>query len=128
MKPYGADAGSKYDQWIKQRKLRYSPSGHCLHWLKSGRCNVFPCMDGGWDWMDHTSGYIDPAGHRTLICQPYNFSDVASLAAACKRLGLRAVVHGLGWYGHSTVCIELITEATFQHKMEAHAAQAEPAQ
>jgi hypothetical protein len=56
--------------------------------------------------MDHVSGWTKD-GERLLICQPYHISDVESLSHACEQFDLDAAIHGLGWYGHGTVCIEL---------------------
>jgi hypothetical protein len=106
--PYGEN--EYFKSWIKERSFRYLRGHQCLHWVSVGRCGVAYCMDchGSRRWMDHISCYIDEKnGERVLICQPYHFSDVKSLAEACEKFNLRATVHGDGWYGHGTVCIEL---------------------
>jgi hypothetical protein len=107
VEPYGANAATW--AWAKARKLRYADRAHCLHWVAKGRCGVALCMDShlSRNWMDHVSGWRGENGERLLLCQPYDFSDVETLTAACDKFGLRATVYGWGWYGNGTVAIEL---------------------
>ena len=59
--------------------------------------------------MDHVSGYVDSQGKRILMAQPYglNVEDLESIAKVARGNNLRVSVHGSGWYGHGTVCVEL---------------------
>jgi hypothetical protein len=59
--------------------------------------------------MDHTTAWIDSDGERVLICQPYHLysHSCASIAETCKRFDLKASIHGNGFYGYGTICIEL---------------------
>jgi hypothetical protein len=58
--------------------------------------------------MDHVSGWTKD-GKGVLLCQPYhlNDDDLRDLTQTAARLGLKVDVHGVGWYGHGTVAIEL---------------------
>ena len=105
-RPYGANA--ELETWIAENGYRYSPTAHCLHWVSKGRCAVRLCNDGHFSrcWMDHVSGWTKN-GERMLLCQPYHFADVASLAKACEEFDLMPIIHGDGWYGHGTIAIEL---------------------
>jgi hypothetical protein len=107
--PYGANEAM--EKWARGAKLRWSPSGTCLHWVSVGRCGKAICDAGKdfsvRDWMDHASGWIGADGKRVLLCQPYQIRDVGSVAQACEDFDLRAIIHANGWYGHGTVCIEL---------------------
>ena len=107
-KPYGHS--EKTDKWAVIRKLKYEPNGHCLHWVCGQRCKSWVCQEGhgSRDWMDHVSGWSKDGGERILLCQPYHIGDVVSLAVACTQFGLRATIHGTGWYGHGTVALELV--------------------
>jgi len=59
--------------------------------------------------MDHVSGYTNKKGERILMAQPYglNIEDLESIAKIVHENDLQVSVHGSGWYGHGTVCVEL---------------------
>jgi hypothetical protein len=107
-RPIGADKPADFDYWVRVRDWVFEPKARCLHWLMHGNwCRG--CGDGlgSRPWMDHISGYISDRGKRILLCQPQELYDFDSLTAACKQFDLQAVVHGDGWYGYATICIEL---------------------
>jgi hypothetical protein len=112
--PYGADdeaTQAKLTEWAKAHKLRYAPNAHCLHWIAKGRCSVSLCRENRSEhhWMDHVSGWTRDGKPAVLLCQPYNLyaADLADLVRVYEQFGLDVRIHGGGWYGHGTVCIEL---------------------
>ena len=106
-KPYGANEATT--KWAKVTGSRYAPRGRCLHWVAGVKCpNPVGLCDYAhrrYDWMDHVTGWTQD-GKRVLLSQPYGITEFSSLAKACKELGLKAFLHGRGWYGHGSVCIE----------------------
>jgi hypothetical protein len=112
--PYGANdeaTQAKLTEWAGAHKLRYAPNAHCLHWIAKGRCGVSLCREdrSQHHWMDHISGWTRDGKPAVLLCQPYNLSadDLADLVRVHEQFGFDVRIHGGGWYGHGTVCIEL---------------------
>jgi hypothetical protein len=63
--PYGAK-DTPMLEWASDRGLRYSPNGHCLHWISTGRCTHGECCFGSRQWMDHVTGWTK-AGKPALL-------------------------------------------------------------
>jgi hypothetical protein len=109
MKPYGAmNSEGRFESWIKLFKMHYEPKGYCIHWLKHISCPKGWCSSSG-GWADHVSGYTNAKGERILLAQPYalGVEDMESLVKVARENNLYVTVHGGGWYGHGTVCVEL---------------------
>ena len=108
-KPYGAaNSDGRFERWIELFKLRYVHEGHCIHWLKHISCPKRGCSSSV-DWMDHVSGYTNKKGELILMAQPYglNVEDLESIAKIVHENDLRVSVHGGGWFGQNTVCVDL---------------------
>ena len=127
--PYGAQSNPVRDNlivWAETRGLRYSPNGGCLHWLARGRCGVQICREGhgSRDWMDHVTGWTRNGQPAVLLCQPYHVEDIVDLAHTTNKWGLEIRIHGAGWYGHDSVCIEIWnSQAAYRATWDRHNAE-----
>ena len=90
--------------WAEERNLKYSPRGHCLHWLTKGCCESDWC--GQEAWMNHVTGWTRNGKPALLISQP-RATNFAELAEAGKRHGLKIKISENEWYGHGTVVVEI---------------------
>jgi hypothetical protein len=112
--PYGAQDRQTQEhllKWAEARRVSRAKGGPCLHWLAKGRCGVAICREGhgSQPWRDHLTGWIYAGRPAILLAQPYHIcrADLADLATIEERWGVLPVIHGWGWYGHGTACIEL---------------------
>jgi hypothetical protein len=116
--PYGANAGSDVVKtrlalldWAEARKVKLSRADPCLRWIKTGKSYY----DGGHlyhPWMDHLTAWTRNGKPAILLAQPYHLcpDDLRHLASL-EASGLDISIHGRGWYGYGTVCIEITAEA-----------------
>jgi uncharacterized protein (DUF736 family) len=119
--PYGAekeDVQSRLLDWAEARKVRYADihnsSAQCrVCWLKGKRCKLFDCPESNNSryWMDHVTTWKRDGRPAILLAQPYHVSgDDLEHLRSLEADGLVVSIHGNGWYGHGTVCIEITRE------------------
>jgi hypothetical protein len=105
--PYWATTQTIQEQlitWAEKRNLKYSPHGHCLHWLTKGCCESDWCGEDA--RVNHVTGWTRDGKPALLISQPHA-TDFAELAKAGKRHGLEIKINENGWSGRGTVVIEI---------------------
>jgi len=105
--PYWATTHTKQEQlitWAEERNLKYSPHGHCLHWLTKGCCESDWCGEDA--RVNHVTGWTRDGKPALLISQPHA-TDFAELAKAGKRHGLEIKINENGLSGHGMVIIEI---------------------
>jgi hypothetical protein len=98
--------------WGKARGVvQAHPTYPCLHWLTKGRC-AFACCQPP-HWMDHTTAWKYDGKPAMLICQPYHIydSDMREIIDVVSKFDVDVSIHGAGFYGYGTACIELHSRA-----------------
>lgn len=123
--PYGPNidpvARVKMVAWAEKNGLRLTwPKHRCLHWLRSGRCNVGHCdyvkntSDPRYVWMDHVSCWNRDGRPAMLVCQPYGVSETDRLILDDIALAydIDVQIGPTGWYGHNTTFITLTRRST----------------
>lgn len=109
--PYGPNidhqARRELVDWATQHRLRYSRTGRCLDWLRTGRCPRDHIHSRG-GWADHVTGWTRDGQPAVLVAQPYGISgDSLTDLAELDRSGLDVRINGTGWYGHGTTFITI---------------------
>lgn len=126
--PYGVGSRAEQAQmleWAEGYHLRYTETDlQCPHWLIRGRSSgiagryskrgsyVYDDMHHGECrekyGLDHVTCWTHNRQPAVIVSQPYNLdeNDLQELGALANE-DLRVYVHGHGWYGHGTVCVEI---------------------
>ena len=126
--PYGVDSPAKQEQmlkWAEKHKLTYADGGtRCPHWLIrndsrdiAGRYSkrgsfLYDNRDhsecGRLYDLDHVTLWMHNGKPEVLVSQPYTLQGYhLGNLAALEEQDLKVVIHGHGWYGHGTVCVEI---------------------
>jgi hypothetical protein len=127
--PYGIDsltAREKMIEWAERHDLRYAETigRQCPHWLiRNNSRNVARRFSKRGSFLhdntdhsecsklyhlDHVTAWLHNGKPEVVVSQPYNLEayHLANLGAL-EQLDLKVMVHGRGWYGHGTVCVEI---------------------
>lgn len=126
--PYGVMARPEQErmlQWAENSHLRYADTNlRCPHWLIRGRSsdiagryskrgshlyediNHTDCR--GTYGLDHVTCWTLKGKPAVIVSQPYNiYTKQLQMLGALANEELRVKIHGRGWYGHTTVCLEV---------------------
>lgn len=104
--------------WAKQHELKVARNSTplCLTWLENGQCRGCEARGLGHDefLLDHMSGWTLNGRPAVIVNHLYSVTgrDFEMLTAAVREHpGLQVSMPGVGWYGHSTVQIEVWNKA-----------------
>jgi hypothetical protein len=122
--PYGVDDASRQKQmldWAELYRLKfYDAYQQCPHWLIAGRS---PDLIGRYAKdgnprdsdgcrekyeFDHVTCWTRDGIPAVIVSQPYNIHMPSLIALGdLAREDLDVYIHGTGWYGGGTVCVEI---------------------
>ncbi|SDI55118.1 hypothetical protein SAMN05421505_1687 [Sinosporangium album] len=105
-------------EWAKGHGLRLARSSAplCPTWLEQGRCRGCDKRGGHHHFrLDHMSGWTRGGAPAVIVNHPYGLGadDVRYLDEATESGLLTVSVPGAGWYGHSTIQVELWATAAY---------------
>ncbi|MFF4417066.1 hypothetical protein ACFYY8_31485 [Streptosporangium sp. NPDC001559] len=104
--------------WAKEKGLRLAtPSAPlCLAWLENGKCRGCGKYDHDMFRLDHASGWTKDGAPAVIVNHPYDLdeNDLRLLSDAADRPGLHVKSPGAGWYGHSTIQVEVWNSTVYE--------------
>jgi hypothetical protein len=130
--PYGVQTRSEQEQmlkWAEDNNLRFTETNlRCPHWLIRSRSSdiagryskrgsylyddIHHADCRGQYGLDHVTCWTREGRPVVIVSQPYNLytNQLQSLGAlASEKLSVK--IHGRGWYGNETVCVEIWVDA-----------------
>lgn len=126
--PYGVDTRSEQEQmlkWAEGHHLRYAETNlRCPHWLIRGRSSDIAgrySKSGSYVFddinhrdcrkqygLDHVTCWTLEGRPAAIVSQPYNlYTNQLQMLGALVNDKLSVKIHGHGWYGAGTVCVEI---------------------